>query len=184
MSKFNELYDLLKDENDKKKNKKKSKAPSLPFSKAKFSMIAQAFANDPDYETTLIKLKNDEYVEETVTPVKDFRKQFIEKVLVDHGIDKQQAANAANNYQYSLKQIEALHPFVAEEIEQYMRLGYTFKFNDKKDFSGSIHMRDIEAGEKEYRDPSSGKPITVRVDAHKTIVKKGGAPKICKHKIG
>ena len=111
------------------------------------------------------------------------RKQFIEKVLTDHGVDKQEAESAADNYQYSLKQIEALHPFIAEEIEQYMRLGYTFKFNDKKDFSGSIHMRDIPGGEKEYRDPLSGKPITVKVDAHKTIVKKGGAPKICKHKI-
>lgn len=185
MGKFNELYDLLKEENENKKqssgDKKKN---SFPFSKSKLAQMTQALLNDSDYEAEIVKFKNDEFVTETIKPVRDFREQMLGKVLADHGIDKQQVQASVENYAYSLRQAETLYPLMAETVEQWMRLGHAFRFNDKKDFSGSILLRDMPGGDKTYRDPSKGTEVRTRIDPHKVIVKKGGAPKICKHKLG
>lgn len=182
MSEFNKLYDLLWKENDAKKKEKKVKT-ALPFSRSKKAALTQALLNDPDYEAEVIKFKDGDFVTQKIKPVSEFRHQFIEKVLTDHGIDKQEAANAAKKYKYSLKQAEAIYPVVSEDVENYIRLGFTYRFLDKKDFSGAVYMRDIPGGTKSYRDPSTGKEVKSKIDPHKVIVKKGGAPRICKHKL-
>jgi hypothetical protein len=181
-SSFNELFDLIYSENKKKKKEKGIKT-ALPFSKSKKAQLTQALINDPDYEIEVVKMKEGKFVTEKLAPVKDFRKAFIEKVLIDNGIDKAAAADAAKKYKYNLKQAEALYPVMAEDIESYMRLGYTYRFNDKRDFSGAIYMRDMPGGEKVNRDPKSGNKVTSKIDPHKVLVKKGGAPRICKHKV-
>lgn len=182
MSEFNKLFKLLFEENKKKKKEKKVKT-ALPFSRSKKAYLTQALLNDPDYEAEIVKFKDGDFVTAKVNPVADFRKQMLEKVLVDHGIDKQEAAAAAKKYKYSLKQAEAIYPFMSEDVENYIRLGYTYRFLDKKDFSGAIYMRDIDGGVKTYHDPSNGKEVKSKIDPHKVIVKKGGAPRICKHKL-
>lgn len=184
MGKFNELYDLLKQENESKRGTGEKTKTSFPFSKSKLAQMTQALLNDPDYETEIVKLKNDEFVTETIKPVREFREQMLGKVLADHGIDKQQVQASIEDYKYSLRQAETMYPLMAETVEQWMRLGNTFRFNDKKDFSGAILLRDMPGGDKTYRDPSKGTEVRTRIDPHKVIVKKGGAPKICKHKLG
>ena len=183
MSKFNELFDMLKSENNEKISKKETKKGTLPFSKGKFATVAHGLLNDPDYEVEIVKTKNNEFVTETITPIKDFRKNMIEKVLLDNGIDKQQASQAAAKYTYSVKQAECMYPIISESIDQFMRLGHSFRFLDKNDFSGSISMNDVEGSEKTYRNPNKGTEVTTRIDPHKVIVKKGGAPKCRKHRV-
>ena len=182
MSKFNELFDALYKENEKKKKEKKVKT-AFPFSKVKKAELTRELLNDPDYEAEVVKFKDGTFVTETIKPVAEFRKQFIGKVLKDNGIDAQQAEHATQNYQYSQKQAEAFYPVVSEDIENFMRLGYVYDLGKKKDFNGAIYMRDVEGGDKIYHDPSSGKEIPTHIDPHKVIVKKGGAPRICKHRL-
>jgi hypothetical protein len=182
MSKFNELIDALYEENSKKKKEKKVKT-AFPFSKAKKAELTRGLLNDPDYEAEIVKYKDGAFVTETIKPVAEFRKQFIGKVLRDNGIDAQQAEHAVQHYEYSQKQAEAFYPVVAEDVETFMRLGYAYELGKKKDFNGAIYMRDVEGGEKVYHDPSTGKEIKTRIDPHKVIVKKGGAPRICKHRV-
>lgn len=183
MSKFNELFDLLKKENDEKISKKNGKRKGVPFSRGKFTNVAQGLLNDPDYEVEIIKTKNNEFVTESINPIKDFRKSFIEKVLVDNGVDKVKAAQAASKYNYSNKQVDALYPVISEGIDQYMRLGHTFRFMDKKDFTASISMSDVKGSEKSYRNPNKGNDVVTRIDDHKVLIKKSGAPRICKHRV-
>ena len=182
MSKFNELFDELYQENTKKKVEKKVKT-AFPFSKAKKAELTRSLLNDPDYEAEIVKYRDGGFVTETIHPVAEFRKQFIGKILRDNGIDAQQAEHATQHYEFSQKQAEAFYPLVAEDIENFMRLGYAYELGKKKDFSGAIYMRDVEGGDKVFHDPSSGKEIKTHIDPHKVIVKKGGAPRICKHRI-
>ena len=183
MSKFNELFDLLKSQNEEKINKKNNKKKGVPFSRSKFTNVAQGLLNDPEYETEIIKTKNNEFITEKIQPVKDFRKAFIEKVLIDNGVDKVKAAQAAAQYEYTNKQSDNLYPIISETIDQYMRLGHTFRFMDKKDLSAAISVIDVEGSEKSYRNPNKGNDVTTRIDDHKVLVKKSGAPRICKHRV-
>lgn len=182
MSKFNEWYSACMDETVKRKAEKNVKT-AFPFSKAKFAEVTKAMLNDPDYEAEIMRFKDNEAIVEKSQPVKEFRKQMLERVLIENGIDKQAAATAASKYEYSTKQAESIYPLIAEDIEKYMRLGYTFKFGDKEDFNGSIYMRHIDGYEKTFRDPSSGKEVPTKIDDHKVLVKKGGAPRNCKHRL-
>ena len=183
MAKFNEWYSVAMEDSIKRKAEKNVKT-AFPFSKPKFSELTRNLLNDPDYEVELVKFKDNELTVEKSQPVKEFRKQMLEKVLTDNGIDKQAAADAAAKYQYSAKQADTIYPLVSEDIERYMRLGYTFKFGDKEDFNGSVYMRHVDGYEKTFRDPSSGKEVPTKIDDHKVLVKKGGAPRNCKHRIG
>ena len=181
MSKFSEVWDALYNDNMEITKEKKSK--NVPFSRKKKADLTQALLNEVDYETTYVKTRNGEFVKEAVKPVEEFRKNFIGKVLLDHGIDKQAAEKAVREYKYSNKQADALYALETEDAEQYLRAGFTYKFPDKEDFSASIKMKDVPDTVSTVKAPQNGNIIKTREKAHKVIVKKSGTPKICKERI-
>lgn len=180
-TKFNELWEMLSEENKKAIEGKKSK--SVAFSKKKKNQLTQALLNDNDYEVDIIKNRDGKFELETIKPVEEFRKQFIGKVLTDHGIDKHQAEEAVKNYEYSLKQVDAFYPVQMEDAEQFMRAGYALKFLDKPEFSASVKMTDVPERTITSRVPNSDRTTTTHEKAHKVLVKKSGTPKCCKEKI-
>ena len=180
-NKFNEVWDLLSEENREITKDKKSK--NVPFSKKKKTMITQALLNDVDYEVDIIKTKDGEFETETVKPVEEFRKQFIGKVLMDNGIDKAQAETAVREYQYSQKQVESFYPVQMEDAEQFMRAGYTLKFLDKPDFSASVKMGTVDDRVITSKVPNSDKTTKTHEKEHMVLTKKSGTPKCCKEKL-
>lgn len=179
--KFNELFDLWDEEN--KAQKKDKHLKYLPFSKEKFTALTVGLLNDPDYEADIVKQKNGEPVHEKSTPVKDFRTQMVEKVLLDYGVDKAEASKAAQDYQFSNRQAESIYPIITESIDKYMDLGYAFKFPSRDDFSCSIYKRSESGGEKVYKDPRTKESIKMKIAPHKILIKKGGAPDWKKQRV-
>ena len=180
MAKFSEIFNALETKSKATKNGRKAGAT---FSKKDFSSLAGAMLNEYDYETEVIKTKNGEFEEEKTQPVKAFRDAFIGQVLMDAGVDKQEAAKKAAEYHISSKQAETLYPVLTETVYQYMKAGRSFTFPNKKDFSGSIKLRDVAEHDSEHTDRESGKVTKTHIKAHKSLVKKCGAPKWCKKKI-
>ena len=174
--KFNEVWEELHKSNMEVTKNRTNK--NVPHSKKKKSLLTQALLNDVDYETTVVKSKDGAYTHEKQKPVEEFRKQFIGKVLSDNGVDKQQVEDAVRNYQYSQKQADALYGLETEDIEQYMRAGFSFKFQDKPDLSASIRMRDVEDRTVSAKSPATGEVTKTFEKAHKVIV-----PKYLKKKV-
>lgn len=153
------------------------------FSRKDFSDLTCALINENDYESECVKTKGGEYVDVTSKPVEDFRKAFIEKVLVDHGVDKHEAAKAATTYEFSHKQADTLYPIMTESLTQYMGVGRTFTFPSKRDLVAALKIRNIDEHEMEYKNRETGAVTRSHVKAHRQMVKKSSAPKWCKTKI-
>ena len=181
MSKFNAVWSMLHEENLKATEGKKHR--NVPYSKKKESMITHAMLNDPDYEADIVKTKEGEYTHEKINPVKTFREQFIGKVLRDNGIDKQQAADQAEKYEFSATQAQAFNDVAKESIEQFLRAGFTYKLHDKDDMSASIKMREVDERVTTSRVPNSDRTTTTKEKQHMVIVKKSGTPRWCKEKL-
>jgi hypothetical protein len=177
---FNELFDLWYKEGKKAKGEK---GKYQGFSRSKFTTMMTGLLNDPDYEAEICKLKGDDMVVEKTKPVAEFRKQMVEKVLRDHGVDKAEAEKAANEYEFSPKQVDSMYPIMSEGIDKFMDLGYAFKFHQKKDFNGLIYKAPGDAGHKVFKNPANGGTVEMDIDEHQVLVRKGGAPKWCKHKV-
>ena len=180
-NKFNEVWDLLSEEN--KEITKGKKVKNVPFSKKKKTVMTQALLNDVDYEVDIIKTKDGAFETETVKPIEEFRKQFIGKVLIDNGIDKAQAETAVKEYQYSQKQCEAFYPVQMEDAEQFMRAGYALKFMDKPDFSAAIKMSEVPDRVITGKVPNTDKVTKTHEKEHLILTKKSGTPKCCKEKL-
>lgn len=180
-NKFNEVWELLNAENEEITKGKKTK--NVPFSKKKKTQITQALLNDVDYEVDIIKTKDGKFESETIKPVEEFRKQFIGKVLIDNGVDKAQAEEQVRNYQYSQKQCEAFYPVQVEEAEQFMRAGYTLKFLDKCDFSGSVKMIEVPDRVITGKVPNTDKITKTHEKPHMILTKKSGTPRCCKERL-
>ena len=181
LGKFNEVWDVLHKENLEALKDKKSK--SVSFSRKKKADLTKALLNTPEYETEYIKTKNGEFTKEKGNPVEDFRKMFIGKVLMDNGIDRQQAEKQVKEYEFSSKQADALYALECEDIEQYLRAGFTFKMPDKEDLSASIKMKTIPETVTTAKAPQTGTIIRTKEKEHKVITKKSGTPKICKERL-
>ena len=179
---FNELYDMWYKENKKEKSEKGGKYKG--FSRSKFTTMMTGLLNDPDYEAEIAKLKDDQMIIEKSKPVAEFRKQMVEKVLRDHGVDKAEAEKAANEYEFSPKQVDSMYPIISEGIDKFMDLGYAFKFHQKKDFNSLIYKAPGDAGHKTYKNPANGESVEMNIDPHQVLVRKGGAPVWCKHRVG
>lgn len=181
MSKFNEVWSALHD--GVIESTKGKKHCNAPYSKSKEQSLTLALLNTPDYEETIIKTKAGEPTEEKIHPVKDFRDQFVTKILRDNGIDKEQAEEAGNTYQFSGNQAAALDGLCREKVEQFLRTGNSWDFSKKKDFNGSIKLREVPERIVKGRVPGTGVETTTKEDRHLVIVKKSGTPKYCKTKI-
>lgn len=182
MSKFNEVWELIHEEN--KKAAKGKKKMNVPYSKKKEDTLTQALLNDAEYEAAIFKSnKNGGYGPEISKPVSEFRRLFVGKVLTDSGIDKQQAADTAAKYEFTVAQAHAFNELAKENTEQFMRCGFTYKFHDKEDFSASIKMHHIDERVTNGRVPNSDVKTKTHEDEHMVIVKKSGTPRWGKTRI-
>ena len=70
------------------------------FSRELFNDLTAAYLNDIGNTTTIAKTKNGELVEEEINVPLDFRKMVM-KILLDFGVDKQEAERIlTNDYQF------------------------------------------------------------------------------------
>lgn len=174
---FKELRDEMKkqiDAGDKKRN----------HSKSDFNKFAKAFVNDTDFTSYKVKGVDEDGkpVKEEIKPVENFRKD-IKKVLLDFGVDKQEAEKIMTDYKF--KGTESAYEMTSELLYQYLDTGKKFGFMPKDDFNGSIFIDDVEADDdwQEYRIPSKPGEVThSKRKAHKVLNRKSTCPNWLKEK--
>ena len=89
------------------------------FSRELFNELTAAYLNDVENnKTTIAKTRNGEMIEEEINVPLDFRKMLY-KILLDFGIDRQEAERILTN-DYQFKDVSALYEVSSELILNYI----------------------------------------------------------------
>ena len=164
--------------------KELKKKKVVAFSATRFAEYTRDIMNDVNAIAKVSKSKDGKQISEEIPYVKEFRKQFIQKPLMDTA----QAENYADTVQFSKKQSEAMYPLVSSLITEYMqgRNGdekNSFKFLPTEKFNGRINLKHVDEATITSRNPSTGEQIKTLVKEHDVLVKKSSAPKTCKTRV-
>ena len=150
------------------------------FNKRNFEKLLKAMLNDPNFTTQVAKAKKGEIESiEDIEVTKGFRK-FCKKVVEKAGIDKKESERILTD-EFMFDNVDGLYEFFATAIYLYIERGNRFDFLPKKDFKGSIALKE---NKKEVKTSEAFSPQTreslgifeTTKEAHKTIVAKTGCP--------
>ena len=123
------------------------------FSRELFNELTAAYLNDVENTTTIAKTKNGELVEEEINVPLDFRKMVM-KILLDFGVDKQEAERILTN-DYQFKDVSAIYEVASETILNYAGTGKKFNFIAKPDLQCSLIIDDYEEEVKMTKRPGA-----------------------------
>ena len=124
------------------------------FSRELFNELTAAYLNDVENnKTTIAKTRNGELVEEEINVPLDFRKMVM-KILLDFGVDKQEAERILTN-DYQFKDVSALYEVASETILNYAGTGKKFNFIPKPDMQCSLIIDDYEEEVKLTKKPGA-----------------------------
>ena len=112
------------------------------FSRELFNELTAAYLNDVNNTTTIAKTKNGELVEEELNVPMNFRKMVM-KILLDFGVDKQEAERILTN-DYQFKDVSALYEVASETILNYAGTGKKYNFITKPDLQCSLIIDDYD----------------------------------------
>ena len=164
----------------------KSGKKKKTFSRTDYDKVVLALVNETDYELTTVGTKGGAVVENTTNPVKEFRSN-IKNVLLDYGVDKQEAETVMTSYQF--RKMAGLYGIASASIMEYCGAGKKFDFPTQRDFKGSITIDDVPETTKEYKSivkPGDNKPqetFNIRTSQHKTLKSSSKAPSWLKNKF-
>lgn len=123
------------------------------FSRELFNELTAAYLNDVENTTTIAKTKNGELVEEEINVPLDFRKMVM-KILLDFGVDKQEAERILTN-DYQFRDVSAIYEVASETILNYANTGKKFNFIPKPDLQCSLLIEDYEEEVKMTKRPGA-----------------------------
>ena len=123
------------------------------FSRELFNDLTAAYLNDIGNTTTIAKTKNGELVEEEINVPLDFRKMVM-KILLDFGVDKQEAERVLTN-DYQFRDVSAIYEVASETILNYVDTGKKFNFIAKPDLQCSLLIEDYEEEVKMTKRPGA-----------------------------
>ena len=154
------------------------------FNKKNFEKLLKAMLNDPNFKTEVVHVKkgNIDSVED-VEITKGFRK-FCKKVVEKCGVDKTESERVLGE-DFSFDNVEGLYEFMATAVYLYIQRGNRFDLLPKKDFKGSIALKNV-SGSIETRDtfsPKTRDPLgtyEVTKKEHSVLVAKSSCPAFLK----
>ena len=141
------------------------------FSRELFNELTKAYMNDIGNTTTIAKTKNGELVEEELNVPLNFRKMIM-KILLDFGVDRQEAETILTN-DYQFKDLSALYEVSSELILNYAGTGKKFNFITKPDLQCSLLIEDYEEEVKLTKRPGASDD-----EAHEVLYKKHRKAKV------
>ena len=182
MKTFDEVFNEIKESVTVSKNGKVKKT----FSKADYDKLLKAMVNDPSYKATYCSTKGGEVVKKEVEVTKMFR-ESIKKILINFGVDKQEAEKVVSDYQFT--NVDGWYELAAESIYKYMEAGKKYDFPTREDFKGSLSMKEVEESVGTFTsirkkgDTSPAKEFKIKTKKHKVLEKKSKAPAWLKKKF-
>lgn len=161
MKTYNELVNQVKEE--------LANGGKRSFSRELFNDLTLAYMNDVDNVTTIAKTKNGEMVTEEINVPQNFRKMIM-KILLDFGVDKQEAERIMTN-DYQFKNLDALYEVASETILNYVGTGKKFNFITKPDLQVSLLLDEYEECVKLNKRPGAPdeEAKEVRYQKHKRV---------------
>jgi hypothetical protein len=163
----------------------RSGKPVKSWSKSAFDKLAKALINDPDYTIHSVAIKNGEVEDREVRVVEKYR-NVIRGILQEFGVDKQEAARVLTS-DFEFRSVEGLYELASELIFQYIAAGKKFDFIQRKDFTGSLALRDVEEAVTEHKsirkDGVAGQIFKVKKAKHRQLEKKSKAPRWLKTRL-
>ena len=147
--------------------------PVRSFSRADWDKLAKAYLNDPHYTVKAASVKGGELVTKEIEPVKAIR-TMIYKVLVDFGVDKQEAERVLDTYEF--RSVEGVYELASELVYRYMEAGKKFDFITREDFSGSLTVKEVEESVSTHKNIRTKEEFKVKKKQHKVLEKQSKAP--------
>ena len=112
------------------------------FNKGNFEKLLKTMLNSPEFTTQVAKAKKDDVTIEDLEVTKGFRK-FCKRILEKSGVDKKESERILTD-EFMFDNVSGLYEFFATAIYLYIEAGNRFDFIPKKDFKGSILLKDVD----------------------------------------
>lgn len=154
------------------------------FNKKSFEKLLKAMANDPEFKTECVKVKNKELdTVEQIEVSKNFR-SWIKKVLINFGVDKTEAEKILTG-DFQFTDMSGLYEFFATAMYLYVNEGNKFDFIPKPDFKASIFVKNVAKSVKTApaHSPSTREYLgdfETTKEAHKVLAVKSSCPSYLK----
>lgn len=154
------------------------------FNKKNFEKLMKAMLNDPEFETEVAHVKKGELDSvEKIRVTEGFRK-FCKKILEKFGVDKSESGRVLTS-DFTFDSTEGLYEFFATAIYLYIDNGNRFDLLPKKDFKGSLMIKNVA---KSTKVTSAHSPQTrdylgdfeTTKEPHKVLVVKSSCPSYLK----
>jgi hypothetical protein len=129
------------------------------FNKKRFEAFCAALLNEPEFKAEVAKKVGDDVNVEEILPSQEFRK-WLKKIVEKMGVDKTESARILTP-EFEISSVEGLYDFMSEAIYQYIEAGNKFDFIPKKDFQGSVYLKDVDKTVTQYdaRNPRTGESL-------------------------
>lgn len=154
------------------------------FNKKNFEKLMKTMLNDPDFKTQVAHAKKGELESvEEIEVTKEFRK-FCKRIIEKSGVDKKESERILTD-EFMFDNVSGLYEFFATALYLYIEQGNRFDLLPKKDFKGSIAIKE---NKKSSKTSAAHSPQTreylgdyeVTKDAHKVLVVKSSCPSYLK----
>lgn len=154
------------------------------FNKKNFEKLMKAMLNDPKFETEVAHAKKGKLDSvEKIQVTQGFRK-FCKRVIEKSGIDKKESERILTE-EFMFDNVDGLYEFFATALYLYIEQGNRFDLLPKKDFKGSIALKDVP---KSSKTSAAHSPQTreylgdyeVTKEKHKVLVVKSSCPTFLK----
>lgn len=154
------------------------------FNKKDFNKLMKAMLNDPEFttEVAVVKKNNLDSIEK-IEVSKSFR-AFIKKLVEKMGIDKTESEKVLSP-DFTIDNVDGLYEFFATAMYTYIESGNKFDLLPKKDFKGSIAIKEVK---KQSKTAAAYSPQTreflgdyeTTKEAHKELIVKSSCPSYLK----
>lgn len=156
------------------------------FNKKNFEKLMKAMLNDPNFKTEVAKVKKDELEIEEIEVSKEFRK-FCKRIIEKAGVDKAESERILSE-EFTFDNVSGLYEFFATAVYLYIEKGNRWDFIPKKDFKGSICLKEVGESSKtaEARSPQTGESLgtfKTTKKSHKVLSVKSSCPKYLKDRV-
>lgn len=156
------------------------------FNLKNFQKLMKTMLNDPNFETKVAKViktadgEASEVTEETVEVTKGFRK-FCKKIIEKAGVDKAESERILTE-DFQFDNVDGLYEFFATAMYLYIEKGNRFDLLPKKDFKGSIYLKEVNETTtvSKARSPQTGDFLgeyETKKKKHKVAAVKSSCPK-------
>lgn len=156
------------------------------FNKKNFTRLMTAMANDTEFKTEYVKVKNGEVDSvEDIMVTKGFRK-WCKRLVEKAGVDKAESERVMSE-DFTIDNMDGLYEFFATALYKYMEAGNRFDLIPNKEFKGGICLGNVEetvkvADAHSPKDRSYLGTYETTTKSHKKLVAKSSCPAFLKNR--